>query len=101
MRIVYFALAVVFSLLAIAIRFTAGDTRLAVAAVVCAGVFLALGFWAQAKKVEPDTFVLSPEQEDTLRRMVADGNRPGAIEQYRLWSRHASTGQARADIDRL
>lgn len=101
MRIVYIALAVVLSLIAIAVRFSGGDARLAVAAVVCAGVFLALGFRAQARKVEPDNFVLNPEQEDTLRRMVADGNRSGAIEQYRLWARHASTAQARSEIDRL
>lgn len=101
MRIVFFSVAVVLSLLAIAARFTGGDTRLAVAAVLGAGVFLALGFWAQARRVAPAPFILDAEQEDTLRRMLAQGNRTGAIEQYRLWSRHTSTAEARAEIDRL
>ena len=74
MRILYFFLAAIFSVLAIALRFLGQPTWAAVLAIMVAAVFLVLGFVQVAKSHEPEPVVLDEGQRETIRRMKAEGN---------------------------
>lgn len=101
MRVVAFVVAALCSVAVIGIRFFGGDGRLAVAALVIAALSLALGFYEQAKHTAARPVKLNADQEQTVRTMLAQGNRAGAVGQVRLWFRHASVEQARRVVDAL
>lgn len=98
MRVVFLALAAVFSLVAIGARLWGQPTWMSVAALVVAGGFLVAGLWLQARQQIPHGVVLDEEQRATIRRMKGEGNHSGAISQVQLWFKYATADQAREAV---
>ena len=87
MRIVSFALAAVFSIIAVVAVYTTLPGWVGTAAIVAAGLFLVLGFYEQYKRQEDVAPELDDEQRATVQRMKAEGNFQLAVQQVQLWFR--------------
>ena len=87
MRIVSFALAAVFSIVAVVAVYTTLPGWVGTAAIVAAGLFLVLGFYEQYKLREDVAPELDDEQRATVQRMKAEGNFQLAVQQVQLWFR--------------
>ena len=87
MRIVSFALAAVFSIVAVVAVYTTLPGWVGTAAIVAAGLFLVLGFYEQYKRQEDVAPELDSEQRATVQRMKAEGNFQLAVQQVQLWFR--------------
>ena len=94
MRALYFTIAGVLSVLAIALTIFAPQGIWATVAIIVAGVFLILGFREHARHVTPAEITLTEEEAATIRQMKAEGNHSGAISQVLLWKRYATQDQA-------
>ena len=94
MRIVSFALAAMFSLIAVAAVYTSLPGWAGTAAIVAAGLFLVLGFYEQYKAREEEIPELNAEQRETVQRMKAEGNVQLAVQQVQLWFRAATPEDA-------
>ena len=94
MRIVSFALAAVFSLVAVAAVSTSLPGWAGTAAIVAAGLCLVLGFYEQYKAREEEIPELNAEQRETVQRMKAEGNVQLAVQQVQLWFRVATPEDA-------
>lgn len=94
MRTFSFALAALFSVLALAGNWLSLSGWVSMAAIIAAGGFLLLGFYASVKDRVAQPIVLDDAQETTIRRMKAEGNTPLAVRQVQMWFRYASAEDA-------
>lgn len=99
MRILYFALAAVLSLVAVFLA-TVGSADAGVpgwvgsVSIVLAGMFLLLGFYEQYKRQEEPSLELDAEQRQTVKRMKDEGNFQLAVKQVQMWKRGCSQEDA-------
>ncbi len=101
MRILYFMIATVFTLLALVANWFNGPGWVTWAALIPAGFFLILGFMKTVEEKKPKEFELSEQQKDTLRELKAEGNESGAIRQVLMWERYASNEDAQRIVREL
>lgn len=94
MRTLWFVLAALFSLLALAGSWLSLSGWVSVVSIALAGVFLLLGFYRTYTERVDEPVVLDAEQEETIRRMKAEGNYPLAVRQVQMWFRYASAEDA-------
>lgn len=95
MRILYFSLAAVFSLVAVLDAYVNFDPAwLGKVSIVVAAMFLVLGFYEQYKRQEEPSLELDAEERATIKRMKDEGNHQLAIQQVQMWKRHASPEDA-------
>ena len=94
MRIVSFALAAVFSIVAVVAVYTTLPGWVGTVAIVVAGLFLVLGFYEQYKRREVVAPELDDEQRATVNRMKAEGNFHLAVQQVQLWFRNTTPEDA-------
>ena len=94
MRIVSFALAAVFSIVAVVAVYTTLPGWVGTAAIVAAGLFLVLGFYEQYTRREEIAPELDDEQRATVNRMKAEGNFQLAVQQVQLWFRNTAPEDA-------
>lgn len=94
MRIVSFALAAVFSIVAVVAVYTTLPGWVGTVAIVAAGLFLVLGFYEQYKRREVVAPELDDEQRATVNRMKNEGNFHLAVQQVQLWFRNTTPEDA-------
>lgn len=94
MRNLWFILAALLSLTALAANWFNLPGWVAVASIVLAGVALAAGLVGRAREYVAEPVVLDAEQEATIRRMKAEGNMPLAVRQVQMWFRYATADDA-------
>ncbi len=91
---VAFALAAVFSIVAILSEFLGSPGWTTTAAMVIAGVALVVGFVVRASDNEPKPIVLSEERRDVLMAKRDEGDTAGAVAQLRMWYPQATPDKA-------
>ncbi|STC68635.1 hypothetical protein [Corynebacterium pilosum] len=101
MRVLYFILATLFTLIALGANWFGGPGWMLWVSLILAAIFLILGFMKMAEEKPPREFVLSDEQKETLRGLKAEGNESGAIRQLMLWDRYASNEDAQRIVREL
>lgn len=93
------ALAAALSIAAIFIAFTSVPRWIAVVLLVVAAVALFVGLREKYRAMEDEPIELDAEQEETVRRLKAEGREDLAVRQVQLWFRNADHGTA-ADVVR-
>lgn len=93
------ALAAALSIAAIVIAFTSVPRWIAVVLLVVAAVALFVGLREKYRAMEDEPIELDAEQEETVRRLKAEGREDLAVRQVQLWFRNADHGTA-ADVVR-
>ncbi|WIM67172.1 hypothetical protein QP027_08555 [Corynebacterium breve] len=101
MRNLSFAVAALFTIAAIVLRWTAQPLWQVWIVLIVAAAFLILGFVKTAQERGPEEIVLTEEQKDTLRTLKSEGNESGAIRQVHLWFRYASAEDAQRVVKEL
>lgn len=97
----YFLMATLFTLLALAANWFQGPAWVLWVSLIIAAIFLILGFIKTAEEKQPQEFVLTEEQKNTLRDLKAEGNESGAIRQVLMWDRYASNEDAQRIVKEL
>ncbi|AKK11644.1 hypothetical protein [Corynebacterium uterequi] len=101
MRWLAWAASLALSVVAIGATFLGAPSAISVMALVGAALCFLGAAWLKARTVRTAEVTITEQQQDTLRRMKAEGDYGLALRQIQMWHRYASAEDARRILDAL
>lgn len=101
MRSVSFGLSALFCILAIVLVLTGQPRWMGLIVILLAGVCLFYGLYLTYQNKETGPIELDDDQRRTIQDLLAEGKFGTAVNQVKLWHRHASTEEAQRIVRAL